>query len=210
MSREVHQWKPNIKYTVKFLYDTPFEDDGKFGKYWSYGVQVDDVEKTIQASKTLSEMLENYKTDDVVYVKKSVSGNGDFNEWVISEKDVNEKVEKTAEKAAEYVDTKRGELTQERELSYEEKEEEKWKAINWRNRREIAWGQAMNLGINTINLIDPQLAEKDTEQWMTRSVALAAKVYPSLLKKEDELQFLYENGMTIELTDREESNGVPF
>ena len=64
----------------------------------------------------------------------------------------------------------------------------------------------MNLGIKTINNIDPQLAEKDTEKWVARAVAIAAKIYPSLLKKEDELQQLYENGMTI----KEEANAVPF
>ena len=55
----------------------------------------------------------------------------------------------------------------------------------------------MNLGVNTINQIDPQLAEKDTEKWVDRAVAIASKIYPSLLKKEDELQQLYEKANAL-------------
>tara|TARA_Y100001951_G_scaffold104767_1_gene117590 strand:+ start:897 stop:1484 length:588 start_codon:yes stop_codon:yes gene_type:complete len=193
MPREVHQWNSNKEYMVKFLFDTPFEDEGKFGKYFSYGVMVNDEEKTIQASKTLNDLLESYRRDDVVYITKEVRDNK-FAGWNIQ---INPKTTES-DTVTDYVDTKRGEITESEVLSKRDQyEEDKWKIINWRNRKEIAWGQAMNLGVNTINQIDPQLAEKDTEKWVERSVAIASKIYPSLLKKEDELQQLYEKANAL-------------
>ena len=93
------------------------------------------------------------------------------------------------------------------ELSYEQREAKKWDDINWRNRKQIAWGQAMNKAIDLLgNVNDPvKYIEETPDEFMERAVAIAKSIYPSLLKDEEELETIYNKSVK-----NEDDDALPF
>lgn len=69
-NKEQLKFMANQTYPIELLYDTPFEGESKYGKYFTYTVKHEDSEKIIFATEALHKKLDYYRTGDKVTVQK--------------------------------------------------------------------------------------------------------------------------------------------